>query len=107
MRTVFVLPIVCALALAGCATTGSTPGAPAGSVTSIVTQVQRVTRQVCGFVPVAKTIVGIFSAGGGSALGIAQEICNAVTNNPMTEGPRGGRTVPKVRGVAVRGQFVR
>lgn len=90
-----------ALLVAGCAST------PTG--TPPISEVQRQARQICGFVPAAQTIAAIFAAGGwiGGALGVAKEICDAVILNPMTEGPTGRRTVPLVRGVEVRGQFVR
>jgi hypothetical protein len=106
MRIIFAL--LTAALLTGCVTTGSTP-TPAQKQTAAgyVAQVQATARRICGFVPLARTVTGLFIAGTGGVFDIAQAICSAVTNNPMTEGPRGGRTVPRVNGVRIEGRFVR
>jgi uncharacterized lipoprotein YajG len=91
--------LLTALMLAGCATLPTTGGN--------VAQVQALARQACGFVPLARTVTELFTVAGGTAFAIAAKICAAVENNPMTEGARGGRTVPRVNGVPLEGRFVR
>lgn len=107
-RTSLVIAAALAFSLAGCASTGSiTPT----NVASTIAQVQSTARTICSFVPTANTVANLLSVigfGGFSGVtAMAAQICNAVINNPMTEGPGGGRTVPRVAGVPIRGKFVR
>jgi len=70
-------------------------------------EVQAQTVAACKFLPTIETISAIFTQSAylttGSA--IASQICNAVTNLPLADGP-GGR-VPRVGNVVVVGRFVK
>lgn len=105
MKKLLIAPVL-ALALSGCATTGG-----GGSLSSTITQIRDAARALCKFEPTVNTVaelLGAFGVPGVAAVPvISTKICAAVSLNPMTEGPRGGRTVPKVDGVPIRGKFVR
>ena len=92
------LVVLLALALGGCATTGG------GDITSTAKQIQSTVKATCAFVPTIATIVSIINASAGSALGVASEICMAITSAPLADG--GSRKVV-VRGVPVAGRRVR
>lgn len=101
------------LALAACATTApSTSPAPTiggADPAAIVAQVQAATTTACKFLPTAQTVLNLVSAFTDvSALGpvaaMAQAICNAVASPTARLARRGP---PRVRGVAVKGKFVR
>ena len=94
------LASVFAFILASCAT-APTPQ----DVDAKVAQVQSYATQICRFVPTATTIIKIFSSGLDGVADAANAICNAVTNRPLADGP-GDRT-PRVRGIVVKGKFVR
>jgi hypothetical protein len=93
-----------ALSLPGCATNLDIPQVN----NDTVAQVQKLTTDLCGFLPVATTvleIVSTFTSAGATVSTIAQAakgICAAVTSR----GARRGQVV-KFRGVTIRGQFVR
>lgn len=98
---------IAAFALSGCATfqPGGGPTPPTNveqQTTAVINQVQSITTSVCSFLPTAATIASIFIAGLETPTAIANAICKAVTN----KGARRG-AVMKVRGVTVRGRFVR
>jgi len=95
-----IIPIVAVLMLGGCATM---PGG-GGSLAAQIAQAQAIAQQVCRFLPTAATVAGLFNAGIGSAIEVANAVCAAVTPQP---GARVARGVPVVRGVPIRGQFVR
>lgn len=103
-----ILMAMLAVALAGCETTTST-GPKTQVVKNAVSTVQSYTKQACGFVPVAQTVNALLVRNdvASDVLGLARQICAAVQDNPMTEGVRGGRTVPRLKGVPIRGKFVR
>lgn len=94
-----ILAVLCAVALSGCATTGG-----GGSVTDIAKQIQDGVRQACSFAPTINSILAILNKGGGSVVGVVNEICNAVTSAPLADG---GRRKVVVRGVPVAGRRVR
>ena len=104
------LGIMCAVAIAlgGCVTADSgsvTVGTPASPISAA----QQTAQKICSFVPTAATVAAIFAKnvpGLNTASAVAQAICAAVIDNPMTEGPGGGRTVPKVLGVPIKGTRV-
>ena len=106
MRKLFLaLPV---LVLAGCQTPATVPSV-SPAVTAVVgilpAQVQETAVKVCGFLPAAETVASLIAAFGGPSVPgvvnqIAAEICGAVTR-------RSGRSARVVRGVAIRGQFVR
>jgi hypothetical protein len=97
-----------ALTLGACAQTVS-DGPKTPAVRNAVSTVQDYTRTACGFVPAAATVNALFVRNdvASDVIGLASQICAAVALNPMTEGPRGGRTVPKLKGVPIHGKFVR
>ncbi len=93
------------LSIGGCATGGSSPFTQA-NVDAVVSQVQSVTTATCRFVPTAQTVASILSAfgvtGANAVTDVAAQICAAVTSKSAHRG-----AVPKVKGVRVRGRFVR
>lgn len=102
MKKTLVAAII-AFSLAGCATTGPGSVTP-GTISETARQIQQYTATFCKFVPTIQTIVSIINTGAGSALGIATDICTAITTAPLADG--GTRKVA-VRGVRIKGQFVR
>lgn len=104
MKNIAVISVL-ALSLAGCATSGGNSGAPTTTqINDTVKKIQDYTRTFCRFVPTVQTIVSIFSAGAGSAIGVANDICAAVTTAPLADG---GPRAAKVKGVTIQGRFVR
>lgn len=89
--------------LGGCATMGGP-----GGLGDFIKQVQQITVQACGFLPLASTVAGIISAGQFTeGFAIANAICAAVTAAPPPQLARGvKRRLPVVSGVVVRGRFV-
>jgi hypothetical protein len=71
-----------------------------GVVANLVDQVRQMTTQLCGFIPIAATVSGIFGTGMTVPFEIAAAICNAVST------PR-GTVGASVNGVAVKGYFVK
>lgn len=69
----------------------------------------------CGYLPTAQTVANIAKAlYAPSAIvidatsDIANKICNAVTTNPMADGPgKSVNYIPQVAGVPVKGKFVK
>lgn len=100
MRIAIVVAL--ALGLGGCITPAGTGPAPGGG--SAVSQVQQYTRAFCAVVPTVQTVNALLVRSGVITEygALAQQICNAIQLNPMTEGVRGGRTRPKLHGVAIR-----
>ena len=86
-----------ALSLAGCATSGG----GGGNITETARQIQQVVKTTCAFVPTIQTIVSIINASAGQTLGIANEICAAITSVPLADG---GKRKVIVRGVPVAGR---
>lgn len=95
-----ILPLVLVLGLAGCA------GGP-GQIDDAVKQVQSYAVGICKYLPTAATVAAIISAAPiiATAGSIGAQICTAVTNLPLAEGP--GRRRAMVYGVPVRGRFVK
>jgi hypothetical protein len=102
-----------ALPLVACQTPGQVP-----SVSPVVEvgvgllpdQVRDAAVKVCGYLPAAETVAQLIAAFGGPSVPgiasqIAAEICGAVTK-PRQAGLRAAAR-PSVRGVAVKGKFVR
>lgn len=98
MRKAFVFGLA-GIALAGCVT--------ASEVSNTVREIQNHTRTICNYVPYAETITKVLARSTviDTAFGLATEFCAAVTTVPLAEGP--GKRQPMVRGVAVRGKFVK
>lgn len=99
---VAMLAMSLALPLGSCATMGG------GGTGGIVTQIQQLAAQVCGFLPTATSVAAIIAAAAGlpgavtGIEGIANAICAQVTK-PTTA----RRGAPTVNGVLVSGTFVR
>lgn len=92
-----------ALGLSGCATGAGVPST--GQITEGAKQIQQYTRLFCSFVPTAATIAAILTSGTSAPFAtIAKDICDAVTNVPLADGPR---RQPKAYGVVIKGSFVR
>ena len=105
MKKFMLMTALCStMLLGGCATMGDI-STPAGR-DALIKQVQAITAQACGFIPIAATITAIVAAGQFVvAFDIANAICAAVAAQPRTSA-RSTR-VPTVSGVPVRGSFVR
>lgn len=100
-RFLLLLPLL----LAACqtaATSGPPTDAPPQS------KLKQTILGICGFNATAKTVNDLLVQNStvSTITEIAAGACEAVKNNPMTEGVRGGRTVPKYRGTPIRGEFV-
>lgn len=83
---------------------GNIPQPSATTIDSDVQAVQAWATKICGFVPLAETVINIVGAGGSvaqSAQSVANSICAAVTSKAAKRGAR-----PTVNGVKVRGYFV-
>ncbi len=97
------LAVLAAFMLAGCAT-----GTP---VTSIgVKDIQNAAVAICKFLPAATFVTDLLLSGNiiaSSATSIAAKICEAVTVNPLADGPGAKNYVPHVNGIRVQGKFVR
>lgn len=90
--------LILALALGGCATTGGS-----GNISDQARKIQADVKAICAFVPTIQTIVSIINASAGSTIGIANDICMAITSVPLADG---GRRKVIVRGVPVAGRRV-
>lgn len=96
------LLLIGCLALAGCGTTGSISTT---DISDRAKQIQDYTKTFCKFVPTIGTIAAILSKGASaSIIGVATDICTAVTTAPLADG---GPRVPRVNGVAIKGKWVR
>ena len=98
----FLMSSAVALALTGCATT------PTSSIN--IPQVQSLATSICGFLPLATTVLGLFGTNPlASALDVATLICNAVVPTKsaarLRASPARGPIV--VNGIVIQGQFVR
>ena len=97
MRKIVVIGLC--LGLAGCA------GTSREEISATAKQIQEYTKLACSFVPTIGTIANILSTGVATpAIAIANEICLAVSTAPLADG---GRRIPKVNGVVIKGSFVK
>lgn len=106
MKSLIVAALASGLLLSGCGTLGTVT--PPADPAAPVSDVQRLTTRICGYVPTAQSIAALASTffpsfGGASdlALRIASSVCDEIASRPMSEGPL------VVRGVQVQGRFVR
>jgi hypothetical protein len=90
------LGIVLALSLAGCATSGS--------VSEQIKQAQDLAVQACKFLPTVATVAELFTAGF-DLDGAVKALCEAVAPQPGAMVAKKGD--PVVRGVRIRGDFVK
>lgn len=111
----FILTVICALGLSGCASTIAQIEAVIPSVTVVnaeIQQVQNIASQLCNFIPTVATVAGIIGTFTGtgeavaSATAIANSICAAVLA-PIARGKRGGALRPTVRGIPIYGDAAR
>lgn len=108
MKKFLLIGIAC-LALAGCQTAQDL----ATDITTVtqttkekVKSVQGYATQICGYLPAAASVIGIFNSGYGTGVAaVSNAICNAVTSIPLADGP--GDRKPRVNGVVIRGTFVK
>ncbi len=99
-----IIPIVLALGLAGCAT------APISPTNSGIKDIQNAAVAICRFLPAASFVADLLLSGNIIALtaeSVAAKICQAVTINPLADGPGAKNYKPHVNGVRVRGAFVK
>ncbi len=99
------LLILLAFSVAGCATTPGNIGSNSG-----IRDIQTAAVAICKFLPAATFISDLLLSGNviaNSAEVIAARICQAVTTNPLADGPGARNYKPHVNGVRVRGNFVR
>ncbi len=97
--------VLLALGLAGCATTPGNIGSPSG-----IKDIQAAAVAICKFLPAATFVSDLLLSGNviaTSATSIAAKICEAVTVNPLADGPGARNYKPHVNGIRVRGKFVR
>ncbi len=87
-------------ALSGCVPTVSP------ETTTFIQQVQADAVGICGWLPVADTIVGLFPGVPADALKAAELICKAVASAPKPAA-RGAIMAVTVNGQTVQGSFVR
>lgn len=92
------LLLVGLLALGACTTT---------QIDAQVKQVQDTAVAICRYLPTAAAVASILSNAPiiSTTASVAGDICNAVTNLPLAEGP--GKRQAVVYGVLVRGRFVK
>ncbi len=97
--------VLLALGLAGCATTPGNIGSSTG-----IKDIQNAAVAICKFLPAATFVSDLLLSGNviaSSATSIAAQICQAVTTNPLADGPGAKNYRPHVNGVRVQGRFVR
>ena len=100
-----IIPLLLALSVAGCATTPGNLGSSSG-----IKDIQKAAVAICKFLPAATFVTDLLLSGNviaSSATSIAGKICEAVTINPLADGPGAKNYVPHVNGVRVRGTFVK
>ena len=108
MKKLIIIGITC-LALAGCQTAqdvATTITTATQTTKEKVKSVQGYAVSVCGYLPAASSVIGIFNSGYGMGVAaIGGAICNAVTSIPLADGP--GDRKPRVNGVVIKGTFVK
>lgn len=97
------------IALAGCQTAtdiATTITTATQSTKDKVKSVQGYAVSLCGYLPAASAIVGIFNSNFSNSVStVGTAICDAVTSITLADGP--GDRKPRVNGVVVTGKFVR
>lgn len=82
----------------------ATPTTP-GDLTDKAREIQGYTKLACKFIPTVATIAAILTSGASAPVAvIANDICTAVTTAPLADG---GKRIIFVRGVEVKGKFIR
>lgn len=97
----YATPLVCFLALGGCATTG-------GIVAPTIASVQAAAVAACSFLPTVATVASIIAAGNPAVItagAIAEAICSALAASKSSARKRA--TVPVVGNVVIHGTYVR
>ncbi len=98
------IAVLLAFGLAGCAII------PGPSPKQIMSDAQKKAVEYCGYLATAATVADIFlstNATYQTAEWIGKAICNAVTINPLADGPGAKNYKPHVNGVLVRGTFIK
>lgn len=106
----FLIIGVMGLALVGCNQTAQEVATTITTATQTTTEkvksVQGYAVSLCGYLPVASSIIAIFNSNYSSNVAVVgNAICNAVTSIPLADGP--GDRKPRVNGVVVKGTFVK
>lgn len=108
MRKILVVAAL-GLALSGCVTSGT--GVSVGSVTSAIAQFQVGVRASCGYVPLASSaanILATFVSGGVLVVGAIESAVSATCSALSAKARRfGAHSTVRVRGVVLRGRYVR
>lgn len=109
MRLLFI-PLLLALTLAGCVTDGvGTPSTGIGT-NSGIKNIQAAAVSICKYLPAATFVSNLLLSGNLIAMtaeAVAGKICEAVTLNPLADGPGAKNYKPHVNGIRVKGKFVR
>lgn len=103
----FLIVVFAGLALASCAGP-PVPGPASGG--GLVQSVQTIAQKICGFVPVAETVVGLFGSSPVlvTAGAIASAICGVVSRpSARRRAARGAADYGSINGVRIVGQFAR
>lgn len=95
----FLMTLLLASSLGACATgPDGQPILPSPAVIdSTVSQVQAITRQACGFVPIAGTITSFFTTAGATVFDVANAICSALASAPKARRSRDGLVTVRLR----------
>lgn len=115
----FIIIVALGLALSGCVTSGTVTSAIAqlqagvsvGTVTSAIAQFQAGVRAACGYVPLASSaanILATFVSGGVLVVGAIESAVSATCSALSAKAGRfGSHGTVRVRGVVLRGRYVR
>lgn len=105
MRILATLALAPVLLLGGCATFQDKVNQIDPAVQQVLSTVSKITRSLCGFEPIAATIVNVLS--GGSTVvpfQVAEQICAAVSAQALAADPhRSHKVTVTVRGVKITG----
>lgn len=97
--------------LSGCATLTdptlprSTP-IPPGGATAIIQTIQSSTRLLCGAIPVAATLTGLFTGIPSGFFDIPKELCRAFSTVTLASASKNQLVTVRVRGVDVQMRYV-
>lgn len=100
---------VLGFALSGCVTSGT--GVSVGTVTSVIAQFQAGVQAACGYLPLASSaanILATFVSGGVLVAGAIESAIGATCSALSAKAGRFGTSrVVRVRGVVLRGHYIR
>ena len=108
MKKILIVAVL-GLALVGCQTAtdiATTITTATQTVTQKVKSVQGYAVSLCGYLPAAASVIGIFNSNYSNSVAVVgTAVCDAVTNITLADGP--GDRKPRVNGVVIKGQFVK